>query len=153
MQQDTNFVSMRAVLMSIKPKYAKKIISGSKTVELRRVAPKVNSPTIILIYESTPIKAITSYAILNSITIENPPKLWEMFSDEVQISKDEFDIYYMGAEKAYALHISDAKTLSKPIKLEELRSQNFLAHPPQSYRYISLEEVFKIFDIKITLSH
>jgi predicted transcriptional regulator len=142
---------MKAMLISIKPKYAKKIIFGCKTVELRRIAPKVHSPMIIFIYESNPVKAITGYAVLDSVTSSNPSKLWEMFACETQVSKSEFDIYYEGTEKAHALHISQATSFTKPIKLEELRSQKFLTQPPQSYKYVFIKDLPKSISIEISL--
>ena len=46
------------VLLSIKPKYADKIFNGTKTVELRRICPKVTEGDLILVYVSSPVKAL-----------------------------------------------------------------------------------------------
>ena len=43
---------MKAVLMSIKPKWCEKIFSGEKTVEVRKVAPKLEPPFKVYIYET-----------------------------------------------------------------------------------------------------
>ena len=43
---------MRAILMSIKHKWCEKIFSGEKTIEVRKVAPKLKPPFKVYIYES-----------------------------------------------------------------------------------------------------
>lgn len=131
---------MQVILMSIKPKYAEKIILGSKTIELRRIAPKLDKSEVILIYESSPVKAVTGYAFISRITKSTPSSLWEQFARETQISKDDFDEYYRGTDKAFAIHISLAARLSEPISLTDLRNEQILLNPPQSYCYRQLED-------------
>ena len=43
---------MRAILMSIKPKWCELIFGGEKTVEVRKVAPKLKPPFKVYVYES-----------------------------------------------------------------------------------------------------
>lgn len=43
---------MRAILMSIKPKWCDKIFSGEKTVEVRKTAPKLKPPFKVYVYET-----------------------------------------------------------------------------------------------------
>ena len=43
---------MKAILMSIKPKWCEKIFSGEKTVEVRKVAPKLEPPFKVYVYET-----------------------------------------------------------------------------------------------------
>lgn len=140
MPKPANFVSMQVILMSIKPKYAEKIILGSKTVELRRVAPNLDKSEIILIYESSPVKAITGYAFISQITRSSPSEVWAQYAREAQISKDDFDEYYQGTEQAFAIHICEAARLAEPISLADLRNDQILYNPPQSYCYLSLKD-------------
>ena len=41
---------MKAVLISIRPKWCEKIISGEKTIEVRKTRPKLNPPFMCYIY-------------------------------------------------------------------------------------------------------
>lgn len=41
---------MRAILMSIKPKWIEKIASGEKTVEVRKTVPKCGAPFKVYMY-------------------------------------------------------------------------------------------------------
>lgn len=43
---------MKAILMSIKPKWCKKIFSGEKTVDVRKVAPKLETPFKVYVYQT-----------------------------------------------------------------------------------------------------
>ena len=43
---------MRAVLMSIKPKWCTLIFSGGKTIEVRKTAPKLETPFKVYVYET-----------------------------------------------------------------------------------------------------
>lgn len=44
---------MKAILMSIKPKWCEKIFSGKKTVEVRKTAPKLETPFKVYVYCTT----------------------------------------------------------------------------------------------------
>lgn len=44
---------MKAILMSIKPKWCEKIFSGEKTVEVRKTAPKLETPFKVYVYCTT----------------------------------------------------------------------------------------------------
>ena len=41
------FKNKKILLLSIKPKYAKKILAGNKTVELRKNKPKIDRGDIV----------------------------------------------------------------------------------------------------------
>ena len=49
-------VTADGVLMSIRPQYAEAILSGEKTVELRRRRPSFSAGTTVLIYSSAPLQ-------------------------------------------------------------------------------------------------
>ena len=43
---------MKAILMSIKPEWCDKIFSGEKTIEVRKVAPKLKPPFKVYVYQT-----------------------------------------------------------------------------------------------------
>ena len=43
---------MRAILMSIKPKWCEKIFNGEKTIEVRKIAPKLETPYKVYVYDT-----------------------------------------------------------------------------------------------------
>jgi len=125
------------VLMSIKPVYAGLIKSGEKTIELRRVAPKVKSGDILVIYESSPIKKVTSYCEIDSIVIAEPNKLWEISENTAGLTYDSFEKYYKGKLQAVGLKLSKVQMLTQPKSLSEISGN---LHAPQSYRYLTEEQ-------------
>lgn len=43
---------MKSILMSIRPEWCKKIFDGEKTIEVRKTAPKLETPFKVLVYET-----------------------------------------------------------------------------------------------------
>lgn len=108
------------VLISIKPKYVKKIISKEKKYEFRKNIFKKNVDTII-IYTTSPEKKIEAYFKLNEIIKDTPKNLWKRFSKEGGISEDEFFDYFKGKDEGYALKIDDLKILDESIDTSEIK--------------------------------
>ena len=65
----------RAVLLSIKPKYADLILAGTKTVELRRSWPS-NDVGVMVIYSSAPVQRLTGIALVTEIKECSLEELW-----------------------------------------------------------------------------
>jgi predicted transcriptional regulator/DNA-binding XRE family transcriptional regulator len=126
--------SHRDVVFSIRPKYAEKIEAGTKTVELRRRFPQLNAGTVAFIYTTSPTRALTGVAKIESICRNRPSKIWSEFSSAACIGKDDFEQYFAGVDVAYAIKLREAKRLKRTWDLSELRSQ-FGFEPPQSYLY------------------
>lgn len=125
------------VLMSIKPRYADLIKSGEKTIELRRIAPKVNPGDVLIIYESTPVKQITAFCAIDEMIIAEPEKLWEKANGTTGLSHDSFMRYFEGKSQAAGIKLGNVHLLKKPKPLSAI-SMNLRA--PQSYRYLGQEE-------------
>lgn len=66
------------VIISIKPEYALKIISGEKTIEPRRKFPTDDiEDGIALIYASSPIQEIIGYAVIAKVKRLSINQLWK----------------------------------------------------------------------------
>ena len=131
---------MRALLLSIKPRHARNIKGGSKTVELRRVAPKIAGEMLVLIYESSPVMAVTAMALVSAITCAPLDDMWQQHGPATQITKEEYYQYYEGRDRACALHIERVVLFPTPFTLEELRQLNVMQQPPQSYRFLGPQQ-------------
>jgi predicted transcriptional regulator/DNA-binding XRE family transcriptional regulator len=132
---DDLFPSKRDVVFSIKPHYSEAIISGSKTIELRRRFPtNVPRGTFALIYSTTPVRALTGIAQIDGVFKKHPDEIWKAYSRKSCIEKSDFDAYFSGLEFGYAVKLRHARALSRPIELAELR-ERFNFEPPQSFLY------------------
>lgn len=129
------------VLISIQPNYVTKILNGKKTIELRKKPFPANGGVRIWIYTTSPTSAIEASAFVSTVEVDTPENIWNKYKNRCGVTKDEFDAYYAGSTKAYALHISDAKRLSKnkKVKLDELKKLSDGFTPPQYYRYVPHE--------------
>ncbi len=124
------------LLISIKPQFVSKLLDGSKSLELRRVKPRVINGDIVLIYETSPTMALVGYGIVESVISDAPNKLWNNVGNRSGVTRSESNKYYLGAEIGYAINFSQVNCLATPVNLPSLRKRIEGFHPPQSYRYL-----------------
>ena len=126
------------LIISVKPEYARKILKGEKTIELRKCAPKkVGKDGYILIYVTAPVKELWGIYKIENIIKENPNTLWENFGKQTGISKKEFNDYYKENNSAFGIQLQEVKNLIKhSIKLDNLKNSIPGFMPPQTYSYI-----------------
>jgi predicted transcriptional regulator/transcriptional regulator with XRE-family HTH domain len=127
----------RDVVLSIRPQYSGKIVKGEKTVELRRRFPAdLDAGTLVLIYETSPTRAITGIAEIADILTGPPSVIWKEFSHEACIARKDFDDYFDGTKEGVAIKLRGARRLTRALELKELR-ERFSFAPPQSFIYAS----------------
>ncbi|HYW22088.1 MAG TPA: ASCH domain-containing protein [Nodularia sp. (in: cyanobacteria)] len=136
------------LLLSIKPEYAAKIFTGQKTVELRRVRTRLNTGDLVLVYVSSPQKALVGTFEVESIQeteITELPKdlnkFWKQIKNYAGISPKEFQTYYQGATVVVGIFFTNVKIFEVPIHLDQLRQKIPQLKPPQSYRYVNENEM------------
>ena len=127
----------KALLLSIKPRFADAIFSGEKLFELRKVKPRIEANDLVLVYVTSPRCSLEGAFKVGSVIEMPPEKLWSRVKDSCALSKTEFLRYYEGKEIGYAISIADAWQLETSRNLADLRSQAII--PPQGYRYLSAE--------------
>lgn len=129
----------RDLVLSIKPEYSAKIVSGKKTVELRRrFSSNIQPGTIVLIYESSPTRALTSLARIAEVLHGSTSTIWKRFGDEACIRRSDFDSYFAGTKTGFAIKLWGARPLKRALDLQELRDR-FRFEPPQSFLYATPE--------------
>lgn len=125
----------RGVLLSIRPRYLEAIMAETKTVELRRNRIQASRGTPVLLYSSTPVKAVIGSARIVAIDEATPERLWARVGPSAGVTRTEFDDYFEGADVGYGLHLEAVRRLPRPIPLTALRSLGL--EPPQSFRYLT----------------
>lgn len=128
-------MARKTLLISIKPRYAAMIFSGTKTVELRRTEPRVEPGDKMIVYVSSPTMEVTGECIVAEIEKDSPEKIWRRIRRKAGVTKQEFDNYFEGADQAVAIHVHQPKIFDNPVCLGTLR-QSFSLQPPQSFRYV-----------------
>lgn len=144
---------MKAVLMSIKPKWCKLIFSGEKTIEVRKTAPKLETPFKVYVYRTKCKRRGIIGSVLNDLYygkvvgefvcdkvrayIPFGLRGFELFPEwlkEMCLSKEQLD-KYGGLKTLYGWHITAPKLFDEPRELSEFG----IARAPMSWCYV--EEV------------
>lgn len=128
------------IILSIKPKWARLIYEGKKTVEWRKTTPYRLRPTDnIYLYETSPVKKVTgcikmySHAILNIEDVMMRKDGYGMNYIESGCVPIEDLLAYEGKSKALvAWCIGTAKKFNESLDIDALG----LKRPPQSWRYV-----------------
>ena len=126
----------KAVLISIRPEWCEKIASGQKTIEVRKMRPKINAPFKCYIYESHGDKEYyktfhekTIRKVIGEFVCDNIGlyKYGGAFSEKRMcfslrvcsgLSIDELKKYACGKD-VYGWHISDLVIYDKPKELSD----------------------------------
>jgi len=121
-------------LLSIKPRFADAILSGTKRVEFRR---KRLADTVrhIVVYSTLPVGTVVGSCGVTGQMSASPDELWAAVGDVGGISREEFDAYFEGTEQAVAI------LLEKPSRLDARREVTLrelgATRPPQSFQYLN----------------
>jgi predicted transcriptional regulator len=126
------------LLISIQPRYAEAILSGQKKVELRRRPPK-SHPRLAVIYGSGTDRSVLGAARIEAIHTSTPTDIWRTFGAVAGVTLDEFNAYFSGCAEASALELTFPERAPIPMPLKDLRDLGL--EPPQSWRYISAEQL------------
>ena len=144
----------KSVLISIRPNWCKKILSGYKTLEIRKTRPKLQPPFKCYIYQT--MTGYVSKSKENDILVQIAygKVIGEFVCDKIEridvpypayqkelpvrILKEScipyYDLHrYAYHDDVFGWHISDLKIYDRPEDLSEYG----LDRPPQSWRYIN----------------
>lgn len=127
----------RAVLLSIKPKYADLILAGTKTVELRRSWPS-NDVGVMVIYSSAPVQRLTGLALITEIKECDFEELWAVAQAHGGgVTYDELQEYIGKKKLAYGVmlgRVMPAEVLVDPKDIFPTFT------PPQGFLYLSPQD-------------
>lgn len=124
------------MLLSVKPVYAAGIVSGEKTVELRRTRPNIDPGQLVAIYSSSPTRAVIGACRIARLDGGTPPEVKARYLAPAKITDLAFDDYFDNAREAWALHLERSVFFEEPIPLSRLR-QSPGAEPVQSWRFLA----------------
>lgn len=122
---------MRKMLLSIKPEYVEKILSGEKKYEYRKFRCRDDVDKII-IYATAPVQKVVGEAEIADIVEGDPQEVWEKTKEHSGISKEFFCEYYKGKKTAIAYQLKSRKRYDPPLTLQDFGVKT----APQSYCYL-----------------
>lgn len=121
-------------LLSIKPKYVERIISGIKRYEYRRRLFARDDVDSIVVYSTMPVSSVVAEISIKSIISGSPDQLWERTKSSGGIDETEYYAYFEGASIAYAIELGEITAFHTPIPLSEYCTHP--SRPPQSFAYV-----------------
>lgn len=126
----------RMVLLSLKSRFAEAILSGAKTVELRRTVPKIVIPTRALPYATTPVRALVGTCIITDVRSADLAALWHEYGSRSDLGQHEFQQYFDGVDVGTALTLTQPRAFGRRVPLQDLRAKPRGFRPPQSFAYV-----------------
>lgn len=122
------------VLLSIKPKYVDKIVSGNKKYEFRKSIFRCSEDIdVVYIYSTSPVKKIVGMFTIENIIKDRPNNLWNKLKKYSGVEEEDFFNYFKNHNIGFAIEIENMELFEKPFDpFQEIPS--FKA--PQSYYYI-----------------
>lgn len=130
-----------SLFLSLRPRFAELLLSGEKSVELRRVRPDVAPGTSVLLYAASPTMKLVGRAKVGEVKVASIAQIWREHGGQTGISRSEYNRYFEGLAEAVAIKLVDIHRLDKPRPLQDLRARLAGFQPPQSYRYLGSAEV------------
>jgi len=131
----------RIILISIRPCFVEKILSGEKRLEFRRSWAAEPVDTLV-IYSSSPTQKIVAAVNVVGVTEGSPTALWELAKEKGGgVTRQLIYDYFSGKKTGFAIELADILELEHPVDPKKV-FKNFLA--PQSFRYIDAKDYRKI---------
>ena len=135
---EQNCASEGTLVLSVKPRFARKLLAGEKTVELRRVLPRRAKPgDIIILYSTAPVGVFVGFCYVTEILCESPGALWRRVSGSASVTRAEFFEYFETAKQAIGIVVERPVTFKNGLSLRDSREHAPDFAPPQSFRYAS----------------
>lgn len=150
---------MKAVLISIRPKWCELIVSGEKTLEVRKTRPKLETPFKCYIYRTKGKErrivngkcfdvliggSVIGEFICDTFVVDKTFGHDPLFNGAACMSEEECAVYSCSSP-LYGWHISDLKIYNKSKELSEFVGLKTLRNgfemrlceiPPQSWCYV-----------------
>ena len=120
------------VLLSIKPQFAEKILSGDKKYEFRRLLYKSPNVEKIIIYATAPVMKVVGEFDIAEVHSMELEALWEKTMEYSGIEKQFYDSYFKGRESGHAIEVKKVKRYKTPKALIDFN----VGYPPQSFVYV-----------------
>lgn len=127
--------AQRIVLLPIRPRFARSIMSGKKKVEFRKVRFR-DEVSHVVVYASSPIQKILGYFEVCYVDEDPPKELWAHHNAVAGMLEGEFQAYYASSTRGIAIGIGKVCALRNPVSLRTLGGS---LTPPQSFVYLTTE--------------
>jgi len=126
-----------ALVMSIRPQYAERLLTGKKSVEIRKSFAGHWQGQRVTLYASAPAKRLVGEARIERVFTGAPDQVWEMYGEGIGCARGEFDQYAGAARKISAVVMCDVRPYHRPLSISDasdLVAENL--RPPQTHQAV-----------------
>lgn len=123
---------MSQALLSINPQHVERILDGTKRFEFRKVKTRRNISRIV-IYSTSPVGLVVGEADVVEILDDDPQRVWEIAGGHAGISREFYEQYYSGRDRAVAYRLGEVRQYREPKSLADLG----IGCAPQSFVYLT----------------
>jgi len=122
-------------LLSIKPEFAEKILSGGKEYEFRKTLfSDPEEVDTIFLYASSPVQRVVGAFTMADVISDNPANLWQKYGHSSGIAdRSRFMSYFDGTDEGYAIEVGQVHEFDTPIDPAQVVDD---FSPPVSFYYI-----------------
>lgn len=124
---------MAAILISIKPEFVNKIITGEKKVEYRRRLCK-REVDKLYIYATAPVKQVVAEAEVTGRLEGRKEDIWMLTQEFSGIDREHFECYFRDSERAGCYYLGVVKEYEEGRNLQTFG----VSCAPQSYVYVEV---------------
>ena len=125
------------ILLSIKPQYVDKIVSGEKKYEFRKTIFKRKQVDAIVVYSSGKVGKLIGEIKFTTILSDTPLNILNITKEKAGLSKGDFFDYFRNKEIAHAIKIESFEPYSHAISIQEKYPG---VNPPQSFVYVEKDD-------------
>jgi predicted transcriptional regulator len=129
------------ILLSVRPRFAEALLTGAKTMEVRRRRAHIADGAVCLLYASSPTCALVGAIRVATTVSGDPDALWDAHADDMGLSRREYDAYLEGATSVCGIVVAATTRFTTHIRLPELRRRHSAFVTPQSYRFLRDREL------------
>ena len=128
---------MHDALISIKPTYVEKLLSGVKVVEIRNRSVNLQPGSRLWIYSTLPKGCVQAVAQISRVEVAAPVAIWHQYSRKLGVPKRKYNRYVNGATEISAILVKRIWKLPFDLSLQYLRGKVPGFHPPQFLKYMN----------------
>lgn len=133
-------VSRRLALLSVHPEFADKILTGEKTVELRRRRLRLALGDALLLYSTLPCGNLVGLAWVDSVVALPTATLWHRVANCARVDRARFNAYFSGRSEGVGIFLVNPIRFRQPIPLWRMRKIWPGFHPPQTIRFFNWDD-------------
>lgn len=125
------------VLLSIKPNWSKAIRDKKKKFEYRKQLPSIDPPYLIFLYETSPVKQVTTVLLAKYTLTMKVDELIDATINETPHTTTDIKQYFGERKQGNAIFVTPILKMEKPIPLNQLKEHGI--HAPQNFSYLQPE--------------